>query len=486
MTDAASFTRVSTGIDGLDTVLNGGFIAPRSYAITGDPGTGKTLLGVHFLVADDADTSLYVHLEESEDAIRQNASQVELNLDGVVFLNLTPEVDRFADSEDYSIFEPSETEGGPLRDTITNTVEEVDPDRVFIDSLSALQQFTAESSDFRRQLSSLFKFFRLHGATTLFTTQQTPTTPDDNFRYLSDGTVALSMSEHGRRIRVPKFRGSNTRSGSHTLRIGDDGVEVFPVLRPEAHETEFPAESISSGIPGVDKLLDGGLTRGTVTILSGASGVGKTTLGAQLMKAAAGRGERSLIYLFEESTRTFRSRSKAVNIPVDEMIDHGTLSVEPVEPLAMSPAEFATHVRREVEANDARIVMIDGIDGYRLSLSDPTEQLDRELHSLCRYLKNMGVTIILVDATDAVTGEFQPTRSGVSYLGDTLVFLRYLEIRGELRKAIGVLKKRTGDHERMLREFDITPYGIEVGDPLTNLHGILSGTPQLADDATAE
>jgi circadian clock protein KaiC len=255
-------------------------------------------------------------------------------------------------------------------------------------------------------------------------------------------------------------------------------MHVYPVLTPDAHHEKFTPESISSGVPEIDHILHGGIERGTVTILSGPTGVGKTTLGTQFMKEAAGRGERSVIYMFEENKKTLLHRSKSVNIPAETMVERGTLAVEEVEPLDKSPAEFASMVRSEVEQHDTEIVMIDGIDGYRLSLHGAEDDLERELNSLGRYLKNMGVAVILVDSVDSVTGNFKPTNSGLSYLADNIVFLRYLEMQGELQKAIGILKKRTSNFERSLRQFEITQHGITVGEPLSGLRGILSGTPE--------
>jgi circadian clock protein KaiC len=201
------------------------------------------------------------------------------------------------------------------------------------------------------------------------------------------------------------------------------------------------------------------------------------------MKEAAGRGERSVIYMFEENTRTFTTRCTSVGIPVDRMVERGTLSIEEVQPLTQSPAEFASMVREEVEERDARVVLIDGIDGYELSLRrSGSESLARELGALCRFLRSRGVTTLLVDSSETVTGEFRATKGGVSYIADNLLFLRYIEVHGELRKAIGVLKKRTSDYERSLREFRITEYGIKVGSPLRGLRGILEGTPEIVDE----
>jgi circadian clock protein KaiC len=474
--------RLTTGVAGFDEVLGGGLIPRRSYMVTGDPGTGKTIMGLHFLTAGDGD-ALYVNLEEPAEEIGHNAAAVGIDTGGITFLDLSPGAEVFTEEQEYDLFLPDEVEGPSLRSTIVETVKEVEPTRMFIDPLSELQHLAPDTYQLRQQVSSLLRFLREHDVTLLFTAQATAAVPDDDLQYLSDGTFELANTEVGRRLRVPKFRGSSTQPGDHTVRISEAGMRVYPVLIPDAHAVEFPAEDVSAGIPEVNQLLGGGVTRGTVTIFNGPSGVGKTTLGAQFMKEAAGRGERSVIYMFEEDVRTFTTRCTSVGIPVDRMVERGTLSIEEVQPLTQSPAEFASMVREEVETQDARVVLIDGIDGYQLSLQrSGSESLARELGSLCRYLRSRGVTTLLVDSSETVTGEFRATRGGVSYIADNILFLRYIEVRGELRKAIGVLKKRTSDYERSLREFRITEYGIKVGRPLKGLRGILEGTPEVVGD----
>ncbi|WP_255359162.1 ATPase domain-containing protein [Haladaptatus sp. R4] len=231
----------------------------------------------------------------------------------------------------------------------------------------------------------------------------------------------------------------------------------------------------------MDQLLDGGIERGTVTVLSGPTGVGKTTFGTQFMKEAAGRGKRSVIYMFEESTETFRERSRAINVPVAEMQDEGRLHLVEVEPVKRSAVEFVDMVRREVETNETDIVMIDGIEGYTLSLRDERQNLVERLQALCRYLKNNGITVILVSEHDSMTGQVKATGKGISYLADNIVLLQHLEVSGEMRKSISVLKKRTSDYEHLLREFEITENGVRVGEPMEDLQGILTGTPRLDD-----
>ncbi|AUV82706.1 recombinase RecA [Salinigranum rubrum] len=477
--------RISTGISDLDDVLCGGLIPSRSYMVSGDPGTGKTILGLHFLTAGEGE-SLYVNLEEPAEEITRNAAAVGIDTDDVTFLDLSPAADVFVEEREYDVFTPDDVEGSSLRSAIVEAVYDIEPARMFIDPMSELQHLAPDTYQLRQQVSSLLRFLREQDVTLLFTTQSTSDVPDDDLQYLSDGTFELTQDDEGRHLRVTKFRGSQTRGGAHTVRITDDGIVVYPVLIPDGHVVDFPDETISAGIPELNQLLGGGLSRGTVTIINGPSGVGKTTLGAQVMKEAAGRGERSVIYMFEETTRTFVTRCTAVDIPVDTMVERGTLRIEEVQPLTQSPAEFASMVRTDVEERNAEVVLIDGIDGYRLSIrGEDDDSLHREIGALCRYLRSRGVTTLLVDSAETVTGEFRATHGGVSYIADNILFLRYLEVHGELRKAIGVLKKRTSDYERALREFRITEYGLSVGAPLRSLRGILEGTPEVVGDGDA-
>jgi circadian clock protein KaiC len=474
--------RISTGVSGLDDVLCGGLIPSRSYMVSGDPGTGKTILGLHFLTAGEG-SALYVNLEEPAEEIARNAAAVGIDTDDVTFLDLSPGAEVFVDRQEYDVFTPDDVEGSSLRSAIVEAVRDVEPTRMFIDPMSELQHLAPDTYQLRQQVSSLLRFLREQRVTLLFTTQSTSDVPDDDLQYLSDGTLELIQGDEGRRLRVTKFRGSQTEGGAHSVRITGAGMTVYPVLVPDDHVVDFPDETISTGIPELNQLLGGGLTRGTVTIINGPSGVGKTTLGAQVMKEAAGRGERSVIYMFEETTRTFVTRCTAVDIPVDTMVDRGTLRIEEVQPLTQSPAEFASMVRADVEERGARVVLVDGIDGYRLSVrSEDDDSLHREIGALCRYLRSRGVTTLLVDSSETVTGDFRATHGGVSYIADNILFLRYLEVHGELRKAIGVLKKRTSDYERALREFRITEYGLSVGAPLRSLRGILGGTPEVVEE----
>ncbi|RBI62077.1 recombinase RecA [halophilic archaeon] len=483
MTDAPS-TRIPTGVAGLDEVLDGGLIPGRSYLVRGDPGTGKTILGMDYLTAGvDADeTVLFVNLEEAESDIRQNAATLDIDLSGVHFLDLSPDSDVFVDGQSYDIFTPSEVEQEPLTRRITERIEETEPDRVFIDPLTKLRYLTSDDYQFRKQVISFMRYLKEQGATILLTSENTSRSPDDDLEYMTDGTIELRRSTRGRTVQVQKFRGSAIHEGEHSLRIESGGISVYPELTPAGPGREFVDDPLPSGVDGLDELLHGGIERGTVTMLSGPTGVGKTTAGTQFLKEAARRGERSVVYMFEETRKTFVQRNETIGVPIEEMERRGNLSIEAVEPLDHSAMEFAHLVREEVEENDTSVVMIDGVQGYKLSLHGDEATMVRKLHTLARHLKDMGVSVILVNEVETVAGDFRATDAGISYLADNIVFMRHLELAGELRKAVGVLKKRTGDFERTLREFRITTDGVAVGDPLDGLRGVLSGTPETIEE----
>ncbi|GAB1541403.1 ATPase domain-containing protein [Scytonema sp. NUACC21] len=470
--------RLSTGVSGLDEVLYGGLLPNRAYLIRGGPGAGKTTLGLHFLAVGVAESerSLYITLGESPEQIRANANSVGIDAESMNFLDLSPNTEFFTQVQTYDIFSPAEVEREPTTKRIIDEVEAIKPQRVFLDAVTQFRYLSNDNFLFRKQVLSFIRFLLSQGATVMFSSEGTDNTPDDDLQFISDGVIHLNQSLIGRSICVTKFRGSDFQHSFHSMRLTKIGMEVFPRLQPEAHRKDFVAQSIPSGVPELDQMLHGGLERGTVTLVTGATGVGKTTLGLQFMKEAASRGERSVIYTFEEAADTLLLRSESVNIPVHVMKQQGTLSIVEVEPLRLTPDEFARLVRHEVEVRQARIVMLDSIAGYRVSLQG--EDLVRHLYALCKYLQNMGVTVLLINETEHITGEFCATEMGISHLADNIVFLRYMEIHSQMRKAIGVLKKRLSDFEKTLREIEITRHGIKVSQPLHSLRHIFSGTPE--------
>jgi len=468
-------TRISTGIEGLDEILDGGLIPRQAYLLRGGPGCGKTTLGFHFLHAGKqlGERCLCLTLGETAAALQQNASAIGIDLTDVPILDLSPGIDFFVQNQSYDLFVAADVEREPFSRQLIETVEKIKPQRIFLDAMTQLRYLATDLFQFRKQTLSLLRFLSEQGATILFTSEQSAAMPDDDLQFISDGVFELAYTNSMRTISVSKFRGSDFRGGAHAMKLTPQGMQIFPRLLPEQHSRPFPWETISSGIPSLDELLHGGIERGTISLITGPSGVGKSTLGLQFMKEAAGRGERSIVFTFEERKETLLRRCESINIPIRKMMQRGTLSIQQIEPLHYTADEFAALVRHEVEAQETAIVMIDSISGYRLSLAGA--DLISHLHALCKYLQNMGIAVLLINEVEAITGEFRATEIGVSYLTDNIIFLRYMEWSGQLRRAIGVLKKRLTDFERSMREISITRYGIQVGKPLIGLQGILTG-----------
>ncbi|MEF3275966.1 MAG: AAA family ATPase [Chloroflexus sp.] len=473
--------RLATGIPGLDEITGGGLVQHNAYLVRGGPGAGKTTLGLHFLAtgASNGEVSLFISLEEAESKIRRNAARVGIDLSRVHILDLSPSSDFFAQTEMYDIFSPAEVEREPLTRQIVATVQQLRPSRIFLDPITQFRYLTPDLFQFRKQVISFLRFLAEQQTTILFSAEDSTAYPDDDLQYIADGIINLELTNSGRYLQVRKMRGSAFVSGRHAMRLTDQGIQVFPRLIPAALPADHRFDLIPSGVPELDELLNGGIERGTITMITGPSGVGKTTLGFQFIKEAASRGDRSVIFSFEEETAIMLRRCEAVNIPVLAMQRQNLLLVEKIEPLRYNSDEFAQYVRHIIDQEQITVVMIDSVTGYRLCMQG--EDLISQLHALTKYLQSRGVTVILIMDTADVIGNFQVTDIGASYLGDNIIFLRFLEIDGELRKAIGVLKKRLGDFEKSLREFAISRYGIKVGKPLTNLRGILIGVPTWID-----
>lgn len=468
--------RVPIGVPGLDEILRGGLIPHRSYMVRGGAGSGKTILGAHFLswAAERGEPTLLITFGESEGQLRRNAERLGFRTEGFSFLDLSPDSSYFAQTQEYDIFPPSEVEHEPISKRIREEVSNRKPSRVFVDGLTQLRHLTATPFQFRKEALSFLRFLSELGATVLFSSESNEG-PDEDLQFIADAVIQLEFTHSGRFVSVTKFRGSDFRAGRHTLRLGDSGMTVFPRLLPEDYGLDIVPECIPFGVPELDALTGGGLERGAITIITGASGVGKTTLGMQFLAHAARSGERCVAYIFEERRDSLIRRSQAVGIAVRDLIAEDRLAIVPVEPLRFTADEFALMVRKEVEQRKANVVMIDSVSGYSLSLHD--ENLVTHLHALAKYLQNMGVAVLLINEVEAVIGDFRVTDVGVSYMADNIIFLRYLELNGQIAKAIGVLKKRLGDFEKTLRELTITSRGVQLGPKLSGLRGILRGIP---------
>lgn len=467
--------RISTGVHGLDEILEGGLLTQKSYLLRGGPGSGKSTFGYKFLEEGvrAGETSLLISLGESRESVASNTAGLGINFEKVEVLDLSPKDSLYKDDASYTVFPSSDVETSPLVEQLVEVVDRVKPDRVLLDSVTMLKYLNSDPYQYRNLVLSFIRYICSRGATLLIVSESSSNYNEEEATYWVDGIINLTYSPDWRRINVVKLRGSGFQTGNHAFTITDSGVSVFPKLRSNNYEHSYANKTLSTGLDELDDMLHGGIEKGTITMLTGPTGAGKTNLGLQVMKEAASRDERSVVYSFEESADVLIRRTAKIGIPVEEMIRNGNLKVKTVEPFSYSPDEFSSMVRSDIEENDTRIVMIDTVGSYALSVRD--ENYLERLHALCLYMQNMGVTGLLVNETKSVASAFVTTNLNASYLADNIIFLRYYELKGTLRKAIGILKKRLSDFDNSIREYKISTDGIEVGRALTNMRGIMSG-----------
>jgi circadian clock protein KaiC len=475
---------VSTGIKGLDHILEGGVPARRFYLLQGDPGAGKTTVGVQFLLEGvrRGERVLYVSLSETREELEAIAFSHGWDISAVPVFELAAGVEYLNLSEQNTLFEPSEVELAEVTRKLLAEFERVKPVRVVFDSLSELRLLAQSALRYRRQLLALKQHFGQHGATVVMADDRTSEAGDVQLQSLAHGVISLEhlaplYGADRRRLRVVKMRGVNFRGGYHDFRIQRGGVKVFERLVASEHHAPFQPAVVASGIKEVDELLGGGLDRGTSALLIGPAGSGKSALAAQYALAAAARGDAASIYAFDEGVGTLVARTASLGMPVKEMMASGHLHVQQIDPAEMSSGELVDSIRHEVEARGTRVIVLDSMNGYLAAM--PAEKfLVVQLHELLSYLRQRGVLTIL---TVAQAGMIGPMTSpvDVSYLADTVVVLRFYEVRGELHKAVSVLKRRIGRHARDIRELVMDERGVRVGERLSGLQGVFSGVPQI-------
>ena len=476
----------STGVAGLDDILAGGLTRERVYLIEGTPGTGKTTLGMGFLLAgaQAGEGGLYITLAETEVELLAVAESHGWSLDAIDLVEMVPADGLGADHE-QTLLHPSEVELGETVREIMAKVDEARPVRVVIDSLSELRLLAQTPVRYRRQILALKHFFAARRCTVLLLDDKSASGSDLQLQSIAHGVVMLEQTLSGfgaqrRRLHVLKMRGIRFRGGYHDFEIEHGGLCVYPRLIAAEHGGSYDDAPVSTGSAPLDALLGGGLVPGTATLLSGPSGVGKTTATVQAMVAALKRGEPASYFLFDERLPTLLKRSASLNMDIAPFIESGALDIRGIDPAELSPGEFTGAVRRAVEDHGAKMIVIDSLNAYLKSM--PNEQfLLLQMHELLSYLGQKGVVTVLILGLHGVANDVR-TDVDMSYLADTVVQLRYFEASGEVRQAISVIKTRTARHERTIREFQITEGGLFVGEALREFQGILTGIPTFAGE----
>jgi circadian clock protein KaiC len=480
--------RAKTGIAGLDDILQGGLPRERFYLVEGTPGVGKTTLGLQFLLAgrDAGERSLYVTLSETESEIRAVAASHGWSLTGIDVLELRPENLNLDEDEDNTVFQSSEIE---LRETVRKLVSEVSrhrPARVVLDSLSEVRLQAQSQLQFRRTILRLRQHFVEGKATVLMLDDGAGSGSDEQLQSIAHGVIALEQLPQGygserRRLRVVKLRGLKFRGGYHDYRLDTGGIVVFPRLVAAEHRAAPDGGSISTGNRELDALLGGGLDRGTCTLVLGPSGTGKSSLTLQFATACASRGEHVCAFLFDEGIGTVLTRARALGMPIDRALEQGHLQLKQVDPAELAPDELIHHIRHTAQSHPPGVVILDSINGYMHAM--PNEHfLLVQLHELVTYLAQHGVVTLLVMSQHGLLGQNMTTPVDVSYVADTVVLTRFFEAGGRVRKAISVMKKRSGAHEQAIRELRLGPDGLELGRPLEDFRGVLTGVPVFAGE----
>lgn len=475
--------RVSTGVAGLDHVMAGGLVGNRLYLLEGRPGTGKTTLALQFILdgVRRGEKVLYVTLSETAEELLEVARSHGWSLDRDCIFELVPPEAALDPQSDQTLLHPSEVEFNETTRLIEERVETLRPTRVVFDSMSEMRLLARNALVYRRQVLALKHYFARKNATILLLDDQTSALHDLQLHSIAHAVILLEQPtrEYGierRRLRIVKMRGVSFRGGYHDFVIQTGGALVFPRLVASEHGGAAAKATVPSGIEELDLLLGGGLSRGTSTLLIGPSGSGKSTLAAQWVIAAAQRGEPAAIFSFDEATDTFLTRMDGLGLGLRELHEAGRVRLQHNDPAELAPGEFAYEIRRTVEQDGASIVVIDTLNGY-LNAMPEESFLVMQMHELLTYLNNKGVLTILVMAQHGFLGHME-TQVDLSYLSDTVLMLRYFEAVGEIRQAVSVVKKRTGRHERAIREFRMGPQGIRIGPSLVDFHGVLTGVPE--------
>lgn len=475
--------RVSTGIAGLDEITPGGWPANHLYLVEGDPGAGKTTLAMQFLLDGTrrGERVLYVTLSESRRELEAIGKSHGLPVDDVEIFEFVPSEESLRAENEYSALHPSEVEFQDTMQSILEKIDSVRPTRVVIDSLSEIRMLARESIRYRRQVLALKHFFLTRSCTVLMLDDRTSESRDLQLHSIAHGVLLLERMprDYGgerRRLRIAKLRGSVFREGFHDYRIETGGLIVYPRLVAREHRPPAVTTAASSGMEALDRLWGGGVPCGTSTLITGPAGSGKSSIAIRYAVSAAERGERSALFHFDETLGPLLERSRSLGMDLAPHIADGTIRLRQLDPAELSPGELIADIRRSVEERLARIVVIDSLNGLLNAMSEE-QQMALQMHELCSYLNQQGVATFLILAQAGIVGPNMMPPVDLSYLADNVLLLRYFEAEGCVRKALSVVKKRSGRHEDSIRELRMRDGAIEIGEPLRDFRGVLTGVP---------
>jgi len=477
---------VPTGSAALDDILDGGYARNRIHLLEGRPGSGKTTLALQYLLAGRArgEKCLYITLSESRAELMHAASTHGFDLEGIEIFELVPPELSLDVEREQTVLYFSELELGETVELVKEAVTRVAPALVVFDSLSEIRLLSHNVLRFRRQVLALKHFFAQHECTVVFLDDVTNEDEDLNLHSLVHAVMRLEQrpAAYGkarRRLRVYKMRGRDFRSGFHDFEIRSGGVAIFPRL--VAAEHEMPVEDdaqVPSGVEALDTIVGGGLHRGTTTLLIGPAGAGKSTLCMRYFLTALERGEKALFISFDETRRNFLRRAGGIGMNFAPYIESGHFIFRQVDPAELSSGELTDMVVSHV-SNGVGMLAIDSLAGYQHALPEESFLL-LQMHELLTFLNQQGVVSMLVIAQSGIIGNMQ-SPVDITYLSDTVMLLRFFELDGNLRRALSVVKKRTGAHETSIRELRIGSNGIEVGEPLSGFRGIMTGSPTVRE-----
>ncbi|WP_284756721.1 ATPase domain-containing protein [Agrobacterium sp. fls2-241-TYG-188a] len=480
-------SKATTGVEGLDDILSGGLSRRHVFLLEGSPGTGKTTVSLQFLIegAMRGEKCLYISLSESEEELRDSAASHNMVLnENIEIFELVPPESLLDSDQQQSLLYSSDLELGETTKLIFSAFERVKPDRVVIDSLSEIRLLAQSSLRYRRQILALKHYFSRSGATVLLLDDLTADVLDKTVHSVVHGVIHLeelspNYGSERRRVRILKYRGQAYRGGYHDFVIRTGGVAVFPRLRAIEHKTSFKRDILSTGIERLDGLLGGGINRGSSTLLIGPAGTGKSIFGFQFIDAAIKRGEKAAVFVFDEELGLLFDRMREIGIDLQKLRDEGLLHIEQLDAAELSPGEFAQRVRERVATYDAKSVLIDSVNGYQASMPEENA-LILHMHELLQFLNRQGANTFLTVAQHGLVGDMK-SPVDVTYLADTVILLRYFEAAGRVRRAVSVIKKRTGHHEDTIREYKIDDRGLTLGEPVSGFQGVLRGVPVLTE-----